>query len=47
MNLRLAEKTAMNGGTLYVYSAQFTSGTHNINMFITADGKVGGYRILP
>jgi len=46
-NLRLTERTAMNGGTLYVYAAQFTSGTHSIRIFITADGKVGGFRVTP
>ena len=47
MNLHLLEKTATNGGTLYSYSAQFTTGTHRINIFVAADGKVGGYRVLP
>ncbi len=46
-NLSLIEKTAINGGTSYVYAARFSSGTHKINIFITADGKVGGYRVLP
>ncbi len=46
-NLSLVEKTSPTGGTLYSYSAQFSSGTHKINIFITADGKVGGYRVLP
>jgi D-alanyl-D-alanine carboxypeptidase len=45
--LRLLEKTAMNGGTNYVYDAQFSSGMHKIQIFMTADGKVGGYRLLP
>jgi hypothetical protein len=35
------------GGTSYVYAARFSSGTHKINIFMTADGKVGGYRVLP
>jgi D-alanyl-D-alanine carboxypeptidase len=46
-NLSLLEKTAMNGGTNYVYAAQFSSGTHKIVVVMTADGKVGGYRVLP
>ena len=46
-SLRLTERTAVNGGVLYVYAAQFTTGTHSIRIFITADGKVGGYRVLP
>jgi len=46
-SLSLVEKTATNGGTLYSYSAQFSSGTHKINIFIASDGKVGGYRVLP
>jgi hypothetical protein len=46
-NLSLICETAMNGGTSYVYAARFSSGTHKINIFMTADGKVGGYRVLP
>jgi hypothetical protein len=46
-NLSLLEKTAINGGTSYRYAAQFSCGEHKINLFMTADGKVGGYRVLP
>jgi hypothetical protein len=44
-NLSLLEKTSTNGATLYSYAARFSSGTHKINIFITANGKVGGYRV--
>ncbi|MGA7317351.1 MAG: serine hydrolase domain-containing protein [Silvibacterium sp.] len=46
-NLSLIAKTAINGGTSYAYAARFSSGPHKINLFMTADGKVGGYRVLP
>jgi D-alanyl-D-alanine carboxypeptidase len=46
-SLRLSKKTALNGGTNYLYVGNFTSGEHKIDIFMTADGKVGGYRVLP
>jgi D-alanyl-D-alanine carboxypeptidase len=46
-SLTLLEKTDVNGGTRYVYTAKFSSGMHRISIFVTADGKVGGYRVLP
>lgn len=34
-------------GTQYEYTGKFANGTHQIVIFITADGKVGGYRVVP
>ena len=34
-------------GTQYEYTGKFANGAHPIVIFITADGKVGGYRVLP
>jgi hypothetical protein len=46
-SLALLEKTSINGGTKYLYEAHCSNGTHRIEIFITADGKVGGYRVVP
>jgi len=46
-SLNLIDRTSVKGGTSYLYAAQFSTGTHKINIFIAADGKVGGYRVLP
>ena len=46
-SLKLSQKTAMGGGTNYIYIGNFTGGEHKIDIFMTADGKVGGYRVLP
>jgi hypothetical protein len=46
-SLKLSQKTAVNGGTNYLYVGNFTSGEHKIDIFVAADGKVGGYRVLP
>lgn len=46
-NISLLEKTAMGKGTNYIYAARFSAGEHKIQIFVTTDGKVGGYRLLP
>jgi D-alanyl-D-alanine carboxypeptidase len=46
-SLKLSQKTVLDGGIRYVYLAKFASGEHKIEIFITADGKVGGYHIMP
>jgi CubicO group peptidase (beta-lactamase class C family) len=46
-SLSLIDRTSVKGGISYVYSAQFSTGTHKISIFIAPDGKVGGYRVLP
>jgi D-alanyl-D-alanine carboxypeptidase len=46
-SISLLEKTAMEKGTNYIYAAQFGTGDHKIQIFVTKDGKVGGYRLLP
>ena len=46
-SLNLIDRTNVKGGTSYLYSAQFSTGTHKISIFIAPDGKVGGYRVLP
>lgn len=46
-SISLFEKTPMSKGTNYVYAARFSTGEHKIQIFVTTDGKVGGYRLLP
>lgn len=42
-----AQKTTVNGGTNYIYTAGFISEEHKIDISMTGDGKVGSYRVLP
>lgn len=46
-SLQLAQKTPLNGGTNYIYTANFSNGQHKIDIFLAGDGKVGGYHVLP
>jgi len=46
-SLTLLERTSIDGGSRYLYESHFSSGTHKIEIFITADGKVGGYHVTP
>jgi hypothetical protein len=46
-NITLLEKTPMEKGTNYVYTAQFSTGAYKIQIFVTSDGEVGGYRVVP
>lgn len=43
LTLESGEKVA--GGTRWVYLAVFAMAQMHVNLFVTADGKVGGYRL--
>ncbi len=45
--LSLESRQDSAAGTNYVYAASFSAGEHKIQIFLTHDGKVGGYRVLP
>jgi len=46
-HLQLVRKSSSKAGTAYVYRANFSSGPMGINVFVSPDGKVSGYRIMP
>ncbi len=45
LTLESGEKTA--SGTRWVYLAVFAMAQLHVNILVTADGKVGGYRLAP
>jgi hypothetical protein len=46
-HLTPVQRNEQSGGVACVYAAQFAAGSRRISIFVTADGKVGGYWLLP
>lgn len=44
--IRVDERRTVATGMVYVYAATFPTGTFRVSIYITRDGKVGGYRLL-
>ena len=45
-SVRIEERRAVVTGMVYVYAATFHTGTFRVSIYVTREGRVGGYRLL-